>query len=255
MKIEHAVETLWSATRAGEPHPESLRGALTMEEAYRVQRGILAKWNAAGEKQGGWKIALTAEKTRRMIGSETPLCGFLLAGRALSSGQAVPCAGMRAPAVEAELCVTLDRDLAGPGVTREQVLAAGGTVMPALEVVEERGKPAADLPLAVADNILQWGYVLGEPATPFSAQMDFAAVTVEIVRNGEQIARLLAAEVIDDQLSSVAWLANKLSEFGEPLRAGQRILTGSFMAHHPVVPGETWEATFSPFGKVAVRFE
>ena len=52
---------------------------------------------------------------------------------------------------------------------------------------------------------------------------------------------------------SVAWLANKLFEFGHDLKPGDQIMTGSFTRIIPLKLGHRIEARFDPFG--SVRFE
>ena len=45
-------------------------------------------------------------------------------------------------------------------------------------------------------------------------------------------------------VNSVAWLANKLLSFGTTLRAGQVLLSGSFVRAIPFGPGDTLTAIF-----------
>ena len=58
-----------------------------------------------------------------------------------------------------------------------------------------------------------------------------------------------------DPAASVAWLANKLSQFGRSLETGMRIMSGSFVRMFPLQPGDRIEARFDPVGIVTARFE
>jgi 2-keto-4-pentenoate hydratase len=64
----------------------------------------------------------------------------------------------------------------------------------------------------------------------------------------------LGREAIDNQLRTVAWLANALHRYGRRLQAGQRIMTGSFTKPLPVSPGDSFETEFSGIGAVRVSF-
>jgi 2-keto-4-pentenoate hydratase len=254
MTVDEAVEILWQSAQQGIHYPPTLQGQLTLPEAYRVQLGVLVRVVATGTQQTGWKIGLTARAIRDMYGMSVPVFGYLLACRHFASGQSFRHADMRRPAIEAELCFTLKADLRGPGVTPEHVRAAVAAVAPAFEIVDLRGDMTADLPLGVADNVSQWAYVTGPDIQPYPAQLDLGAVTVTVSRNGETVMQGRGAEVIDNQLQSIAWLANALAEYGVRLCGGQCIMTGSFNKPLPVAPGDHWESRFSSLGTVAAAF-
>ncbi len=214
--------------------------------------GMLGRWLAAGERQLGWKLAFTGAGARKMMGSDGPGFGYLLERGRAASGASYVAAEMTTPLLEVELAITLGGDLTGPDVTREQVVAQLATIAPSFEVLERRGDMAADLPLGIADNILQSGVVLGEPIAP-SAGLDLGAMTVEIFKGGQLEKSMLAREVIDEQFRSVAWLANQLAPFGQGLKAGQVIMSGSFVPPFPVEAGEAWEARLAGVGAVTVQ--
>ena len=58
-----------------------------------------------------------------------------------------------------------------------------------------------------------------------------------------------------DPVASVAWLANKLSQFDRSLEAGMRIMSGSFVKMFPLQAGDRIEARFDPIGTVTARFK
>jgi 2-keto-4-pentenoate hydratase len=254
MNIEETIDLLWQSTQQGTPPPPALQKTLTFTDAYRVQLGILARWQSKGEKIGGWKIGLSADAARKMFGLQAPIAGYLLASRHFPSGHTFTHAALRKPIIESELCFTLGKRLAGPGVTREQVLSAVAAIAPAFEVVDMRTDMAADMPLGVADDVAQWGYVTGPAVSPYPITLDLGQVTVEMRRNGEIVAQVRGQEVIDNQLDSIAWLANHLAEYGMALEEGQRIMSGSFTRPTPIAKGDRWETHFSSVGTVAAIF-
>jgi len=250
--IESAVDLIWSGHRAGRHHPPELQGRLSMSDAYRVQLGLLDRYVAAGARQAGWKVGLTSKAMQQQQRVHEPCLGFLLESGQRPSGTVFEFDRLISPGFENELCITMGRTLAGPGVTLEAARPAIAEVAPALEIVEKRGDFTADLHLALADNAQQKAFVTG-PARPLGA-LDLAAVTVEIVVNGASQERARGSAVLDTPVASIAWLANKLAELGRPLEAGARVMSGSFTRQYALSRGDRVEARFDPVGLVAAEF-
>lgn len=254
MNTQETIDLLWQSTQQWKSPAIALQKTLTFAEAYRVQLGVLARWQAAGEKLGGWKIGASAEGARKALGLEAPISGYLLASRAFPSGHTFSHATLQRPIIESELCFTIGSRLAGPGMTKAQVLAAVSAVAPAFEVVDMRLDMRADMPLGIADDVAQWGYVTGTALTPYPKELDLGQVRVEMKRNGETIEHVLGKEVIDNQLDSIAWLANHLAEHRLALEPGQKIMSGSFTKPTPIAKGDHWESMFSGVGSVSASF-
>ena len=254
MDIEHAADALWAALRRAEHMPVEWRGRLTMAQGYAVNLAILRRRVAEGDAHAGWKVGLTSGAMRAQWGIPEPCFGVLLASGHRPSGSRLAIDDLIAPGIENELCATMGETLHGPGVTPARARAAIATLAPALEIVEVRGGFSADLPLAMADNAQQKAFVTGEPVRP-EAGFALAATTVE-VRFGDTLRdRAAGAEVMGGPEHSVAWLANKLAEFGLALEAGQRVMSGSFTKQYRVARGDTVVSTFTPFGEVRAAFD
>jgi 2-keto-4-pentenoate hydratase len=254
MNIDEATNLLWQATQNNESPGVALYKQLTMNDAYRVQLNILAHRQAAGEKLAGWKIGLSAASARQAFGLAAPISAPLFASRHFSSGHTFSYAAIHKPIIESELCFTMGKRLAGPGVTRAQVLATVSAVAPAFEVVDMRVNMSEDMPLGVADGIAQWGYVTGTALSPYPTNLDLGAVTVEMKRNGEVFAKVIGKDVIDNQLDCLAWLANHLATYGLALEPGQQIMSGSFTKPTPISKDDRWESHFSSIGSVSATF-
>jgi 2-keto-4-pentenoate hydratase len=254
MSTEQTVEALLAHQQRGDVFPAGWRGKLELDEAYRVQLGILERKLARGERQAGWKVGLTADSMREMFGSSSPVFGYLLETGSVASGHVFRFAELRSPMVENEILVTLKQDLSGPNATTEAAARAIASIAPAFEIVEMRGADMrVDLPLALTDNVAQRAFVHGA-SIPYSDQIDFGDVRATVRINGEVKATPLGREVIDNQLRTLAWLANTLHRFGRRLQAGQRIMTGSFTKPLPVSAGDRFETEFSGVGLVKVAF-
>ena len=255
MNIDQVVAALRESYRQGDYFPKSWIGKLEPDEAYRTQLGLLGSRLEDGERQAGWKVGLTADAMREMFGSSEPAFGYLLESASTPSGSALRYADLRAPMVENEILVTLARDLSGPGVTIDQARQAIESIAPALEIVEMRGADMrVDMPLAIADNLSQYAFV-HDRAITLAAGFDFRDVRAEVRVNGQIRETVRGGDVMDNQLQTIAWLANALHRFDRRLLAGQQIMTGSFTKPIAVTTGDVIQTQFEGVGSVSVRFE
>ena len=106
----------------------------------------------------------------------------------------------------------------------------------------------------MADNGQQKAVVLGQETLLHPGDMDLATVTVKVVVNGEQVAEGMGRDVLGHPMRSVAWLANKVTEYGRRLRAGDLIMTGSFTQQFSMKRGDSVTASFDPLGSVSASF-
>jgi 2-keto-4-pentenoate hydratase len=58
--------------------------------------------------------------------------------------------------------------------------------------------------------------------------------------------------VLSHPFNSLVWLPGKLVQFGERLRAGDYVMTGSFTRQFPLHAGDRVETDFAGIGAVAV---
>ena len=252
VSVTTALDAIWAGHRRGQHHPAEWQGRLSMADAYQVQLGLLERYVAAGERHAGWKVGLTAKAMQEQQRVHEPVFGFLLASGQHDSGAVFAFRDLIAPGFENELCITMGRTLTGPGITLEQARAAIAEVAPSLEIVEKRGDFTADLHLALADNAQQKAFVTGAGRSP--GDLDLAAVSVEVRVNDASLDRALGAAVLGTPVASIAWLANKLAEFGRRLEAGARVMSGSFTRQYPLSAGDRVESRFEPIGTVRAEF-
>jgi 2-keto-4-pentenoate hydratase len=74
------------------------------------------------------------------------------------------------------------------------------------------------------------------------------------VANGEEVASATGAAVLGDPARAVAWLANKLAENHQRIKARAIVLPGSMTPIYPVGAGDRVAAEFEALGSVSVRF-
>jgi 2-keto-4-pentenoate hydratase len=227
---------------------------LTIEEAYQVQLLTIQKKVEAGQRIVGKKIGLTSAAMQNLLGVDQPDYGHLLDGMVIENGGEISFDKVLQPKVEAEIAFVLKKDLVGPRVTEMDVLQATDYVLPALEIVDSR---IADwnikLQDTIADNASSGLYVLG--GKPLSVdQLDLAQVGMVLYKNGEIMNTGVGAAALGHPAACVAWLANKLFDYGITLKAGEVILSGALSAAINGEPGDHFQARFAHLGEVNVRF-
>ena len=239
-----AIDSFWQARQRGEYFPRAWFDKLTLDDAYRVQLGLIDRRVAAGERHIGWKVGLTAKAIQQQFDVHEPVFGCVL--DETPSGHEFPAGSLIQPGFECELCMRMARDLP-PGADLAAARAAVGVIHPALEIIETRGPFTQQLALALADNAQQKTCVLGAPvALPASPQ----AVTCAVEINGTTVATGTGDAVLGHPLNSLIWLAGKLAEYGRVLKAGDMVMTGSFTRQFPINAGDRIRVQFSDVGVV-----
>ncbi len=97
---------------------------------------------------------------------------------------------------------------------------------PAPELVDLRLNIDTNLPLGVARGVAQGGGGQALEVRPYPAEVDIGAMTAEIRRNSEVAASVRGKDPIDDQLRTVAWLANPLAQFDLAVEVDECTMTG-----------------------------
>ncbi|MDR3331070.1 MAG: fumarylacetoacetate hydrolase family protein, partial [Synergistaceae bacterium] len=158
------------------------------------------------------------------------------------------------PKIEAEIAFFLKSDLSGGSVTEGDVLDATDYVVASFEIVDSRIRDwKLKLPDTIADNASAGCYVLGKRL--FAAgSVDLASVKMQLLRNGHPAGEGFGGDVMGSPYRTVAWLSNKLWEYGVELRKGELILSGALSAASAVSKGDMFEARFSDLGRITVEF-
>ena len=232
-------------------HPE-----ISIEEAYRVSLHLLARREASGERLIGKKIGVTSKPVQDMLGVFQPDFGFLTDAMQVEDGATVSLqrAGLIQPRAEGEIAFMLKSDLQGPGVTREDVLAATAWVAPCFEIVDSRIRDwKIKIQDTVADNASCGVFVIGAQHSDPRA-LDLAAASMQMWKNDEPAGAGLGAAVQGHPAEAVAWLANTLGAFGIPFKAGELILSGSLAPLVPARAGDRFTMQIEGLGGCSIAF-
>jgi 2-keto-4-pentenoate hydratase len=250
--LARATDSFWEDWQRGVHFPPAWKG-LAIDDAYRIQLGLVTRRCRGGLRQIGWKVGLTARPIQEQFNVHEPVFGCLLSEGRIESGHVFRHAELMTPGFENEVCVVLARPLEGAGLSIAEVARAVAHCHPALEIVEKRGDLTGQLALALADNAEQKAFVVGPPVA-LTADLDLSAVGVRVTINGAEVARGRGDAVLGHPLNSVAWLAAKLAAYGRRLEAGDHIMSGSFTRQFPLAPGDHVRTEFDRLGPVEATF-
>lgn len=220
----------------------------THAEALDLQLAVLDRFLRAGDKVAGWKATFASGSGRDRMGTGFRPFGYILASRAVRSGEQVEFSRFANLAIEPELCLRLGADLTGsPSI--DQARAAVDAVEASFELNEARYVSDADDATILADGCTQWGLVVGAGA---ASRDRLTRTTVELWHDDELVSTSTPGDAMDDPFLSLARVAALLHEHGRSLAAGERVITGSFARAAVTGPGR-WRAVFHDIGVVTVR--
>lgn len=225
---------------------------LSDAEAYRARAELVRRRLAAGESLAGYKVAGSNLIVRADEHVDGPIVGCILGSRVMPALEPLRMAAPKLM-IEPEVGVLLKRDLAGPGVTLLEAIAAVEGVFPAFEVLASRGGPRPSHQARIVASNFAGGFVFGGPLTHLHG-LDLRTEGVVLSVNGEVRGSATAIEVLGDPLRALPLVANTLADCGECLKAGMVVMTGSILPNVPVRPGDAVRADFTRLGSLAVRF-
>ncbi len=249
------AELLISARRNARQIP-ALDPALvptSTDAGYAVARRVAAD---LGWEPLGWKIAGTTDAVRIKLGLDGPIYGRTFRRFAAASPACLVTAELLDPLLECEFFVTLARDLparASPW-TMPEVLDAVGSVCAGIEVAECRFPNAAlpPLPAILADGSASGRYVSGGNIPNWRAGLADVPVVLEV--DGSLRRSGTGADVMGDPLRPLLWLAEERRRWGDGLRAGEVVSTGSATGMVPVRGAKTVRALFGGSADVVITF-
>ncbi|MDA1076874.1 MAG: hypothetical protein O3A63_19305 [Proteobacteria bacterium] len=239
---------LWNAAVTGQ-----ITGAdadLTVDQGQRMQLDLLQRHIEQGDACGGYKIGLTSGASRDAFGVNVRPFGCVLRSRIFMSPATLNLPQGWRFGLENELVFRIDTAPEKPGqADAQQMRAAAPCVAPGFEINHHRLKGSQGNGVRVADNLSQWGIVVGDFRS--IEETAFEAIVVNLEHDGVVVETTRAAGHIDDHFESLARLARRLDQFDLALKPGDLVITGSF-TRAPINASGTWTGRFSGVGEVSV---
>lgn len=251
-----AAARLLLAVRRGGPRLGALPAELapqTLAQAYAIQYALLRELNTS---IAGWKATL--------FDAENGICAPLAAtavrdAPAYLVPERMPTRNNSQFGIEPEIAFRLGNDLPplGPGAhyEREVVSDALASAHAVIEIVVSRyaDNEAVSRLEQVADSFMNEMLIVG-PSCPAWRSLPLAELPLEVRVDGRPVHQARGGHPLGDPLQPVVWLANHLSLFGQGLRAGEIVTTGSWNGARIVSPGQAVTAWFAGLGSAIVEF-
>ncbi|ARR54637.1 2-keto-4-pentenoate hydratase [Rhizorhabdus wittichii] len=237
--LEPTARRLREAYAAGPIAP--LRDVLDptdIDGAYAVQAINTAHWIGEGRRLAGRKIGLTAKAVQAQLGVDRPDFGALFEDMRVADGGRLDPARAIQPKAEAEIAFVLGRDITDADASPEAIAGAIDHAVAAIEIVDSR---IADWKISFADTVADNGssafFVLGDDPKPL-AGLDLYSCGMVMEFNGAVVSLGAGAACLGHPLNAVQWLAHTLAARGQPLRAGDILLSGALGPMVALTPGD-----------------
>jgi 2-oxo-3-hexenedioate decarboxylase len=221
---------------------------ISLEEAYEVQKLMIAERLKRGEKRIGMKMGFTSRAKMVQMGLSDLIWGRLTSRMIVEEGGSLKLSGYVHPRVEPEIAFLLKKPLAGV-VTPVQALAAVEAVAVAMEIIDSR-YPNFKFSLTdvVADNASSSGVVIGPWHAP---DIDFSNLGLVLSFNGNAKQIGSSAGILGHPLRSLVAAARMTAQGGEQLNAGDIVMAGGITAAEALSAGQYVETEMQHLGRVA----
>lgn len=235
-----------------------LRGILDPTDAvgaYAIQAINTRHWVAEGRRIIGRKVGLTAKAVQTQLGVDQPDFGVLFDDMRIADGGVLSAAKVLQPKAEAEVAIVLGADLDDANATAEAVAAATDYAVAAIEIVDSR---IADWKITFADTVADNGssafFVLGDERHKLEG-LDLYTCGMALEVNGAVASLGAGVACLGHPLNAAAWLARTLAAAGEPLRAGDILMTGALGPMVALSRGDKVVARIGGLGSVSFSYE
>lgn len=222
----------------------------TENDAYSVARINVARALESGQRIVGRKIGLTSRAVQQQLGVEQPDYGVLFDTMELLDGATIDMSQLVQPKAEAEIALIAGRDMDHEALSWGRFVSSIEYALPAIEIVDSVIENwRITLADTVADNASCGSYVLGlEPRRVTDLSLIHSGMTLS--KNGTLVATGTGAACLDSPLLSAYWLARRMAANGDPIRAGEVILTGALGPMIVLQPQDRIEVEIGGLGRV-----
>jgi len=254
--IEQAADRLMAVWQGGElcAPPRDLIGDGDLDAAYAVQDLNTARWQAAGRQIVGRKIGATSKAVQDMVGVDHPSAGILFDDMQIVSGAKIDPSILHQPFVEAEIAFALSGDLDAADVDLAGVEDAVDYAVAAIEVIGSRIRDW-DLRMtdSICDNASSSQFVLSDIQKSLE-EFDAWGCGMMMQCDGDEVSVGNAAVCLGGPLNALHWLAIESVRRGNPLKAGDIIMSGAMGPIVKVETGQVYDVTIEGLGSVQARF-
>jgi len=231
--IELAAEFLAQSRLEGgvTSHPPAEFIPTTETDGYQIQAKVHQILQRAGYgKLIGHKIGCTTEVMQKFLNIDYPCAGEVFSTMVFKESIDLALSRFHRVGVECEIAARLQKNMTGEygPYTRESVRDSVGTLMGAIELVDDRYENYSKLnaPILIADDFFNSGVILGTERSDWH-DLNLKKVVGTLVINTKEHSRGISADILGHPLEALAWLANHRAGIGKPLRENEFVMLGS----------------------------
>ncbi|TWB87828.1 2-keto-4-pentenoate hydratase [Bradyrhizobium macuxiense] len=219
----------------------------SLHDAQKLQFDVLDQLLASGAHVSGWKIGLTSGAAYDLMGPGVRPVGYILAERSLSSDS-----NLRRPPglplqIEPEICLEIASPLRGKHLSIEHCRSAVKAVRASFEINQSRVPMPGRNNLFVADDLSNWGLVVGNGKVP----VPFRSAPKAELFVDDRLERTSPPDlVMDDPYLSLSRLCAALDDYDRGVEAGQYVITGAFF-RIAIDRSATYRAAIDGIGEVS----
>jgi 2-keto-4-pentenoate hydratase len=256
--VEKAANALYAARESKKTiipmrewlEPNDLNGA------YKVQEINTTRKLNAGAKRIGRKIGLTSLAVQKQLGVNQPDFGTLfddMLYRGISTK--VDVSRFMQPKIEGEIAFVVKKEITKSGMARDELLGHIDYVTAAFEIVDSAITDwKITLVDTVADNASCGAIVLSDQECQMSA-VDVRLAGM-VMKEDEQVVSLgVGAASMNDPLLAFSWLVELAIKQGDPIKAGEIVLTGALGPMVPMQSGKKYSLEIAGFLPIYVIAE
>lgn len=221
-----------------------------LEDDPRVRRGMERQLDLrkrmldGGARPIGWKLGLGTSAAMEQHGTSAPLVGFLADRTLLEAGDVVDVGGWGKPTAEPEIAVHVAADLP-PAADRATVTAAIAGLGIAFEIVDIAGGEVEEI---LAGDIFHRHVILGAA----SAGIEASELRGELAYRDEVLVVDDPLALVPEPIAAVTHLSAHLAAFGETVKAGDVLITGSIIPALALAPGDRVSYQLEPLGALTL---
>jgi 2-keto-4-pentenoate hydratase len=253
--IRQAADALLTARECRHPiaRVSESYGIRTIDDAYAVAALNTERALQAGRRLSGRKIGLTSQAVQQQLGVDQPDYGVLFVDMEYVDGDVVPANRLIQPKAEGEVAFVMGRDVSDEELSWGRFLHAIDHALPAIEIVDSAIEEwRITLVDTVADNASCGVYVLGtEPRSLH--KLNLAECGMDFLLNGRTASVGSGAACMGHPLRAAFWLARTMARLGQPLHAGDVVMSGALGPMFNISGGDTLSLSIGGLGRVRCR--
>ncbi|UBM59355.1 hypothetical protein LAG90_01620 [Marinilongibacter aquaticus] len=226
---------------------------LGRQEAAELQLASLSRELAAGAELAGWKMGGTVGDSTKF----DPIMGYMLKANGHQIGEKIPIGEFpeKEIMIEGEVGFVFKKDFPDGVKSMDELKEGIDYAVAAVEFAQSNAIGIdGDASTLQTNHVFafdtgQAGYLLGDSPIPF-ADFDVENETVECFVNGELAASGQSSNIYKGHLNALYALANLLPKYGQQIRAGEVVITGSMYTNPTVTSASEIELKFKSLGEI-----